>query len=406
MLDRKWLIQNQEAYETSCKKRNIQSQYDLFLEKEKNLKEIIKIQEKKRFEQKQIKNFNEQAVALKNELIKLNEKKDFYENDLNNWLMIQPNIVLEEAPYGIDEKDNKVVFESHFSKKTEEKHHEDIIKNLIMKDESVNLSGSRFVIFKKSLSKLKNALAKFMIENNEKFGYELYSVPYLVNESALYGTGQLPKFSEDAFKTTENKWLISTGEVSLLNMFKDYVFQEFDLPKLCMTYSPCFRSEAGSGGRDTKGIIRLHQFHKVELVSICKPEDANAIHQKQLECAKNILNTLKLPYQVLLLCAADSAFTASLQYDIEVWMPGMNKFVEIASCSQCSNFQAIRTNIKYKTDKKNEFVYTLNGSSLPIERLIAAICENYYFENKILIPDCLQDELKGKYINVETDEIC
>lgn len=366
------------------------------------LRKIITTQESIRFEQNKIKNYNEQAILLKKQFIELSEERKLLENQIEEFLINQPNILLDLVPIGKSEADNLVIEETGNNSCENKIPHFDLIENLIMKNEAAIVSGTRFVILKNALSKLKNALHQYMLESNMQERYEEYTIPYLVNEECLFGTGQLPKFAMDAFKTTENKWLISTGEISLVNIWRDKIFNAQDLPKLCMTFSPCFRSEAGAAGKDTKGLIRLHQFHKLELVTICTKEDADKMHEKKLNAAKKILNALNLPYRVLLLCGADTGFTATKQYDIEIWMPGMQRYLEVASCSQCGNFQAIRANIRYRNnDGKLEYAHTLNGSSLPIERLLAAIIENYWQYDRLIIPQILRPYTKFEYIQYD-----
>lgn len=358
---------------------------------------MIQKQETARAKQKQLKGASDEAKQLKTELADLTQARTEAEEKLCEFLINEPNILLDIVPAGIDEKDNKKIFETKHEKKIGIPHY-DLIDKLTLQEEAANLSGSRFVVLGNALSKLKNALVNWMLEENEKQGYQEYTAPSLVNESALFGTSQLPKFAQDAFQTTDGKWLASTAEVALVNLFGGKILEDGET-KLCMSFSPCFRSEAGSAGRDTKGLVRLHQFHKLELVTICKAEDAEKYHEKQLETAKNLLNKLGLHYQVLLLCGADSGFSAAKQYDIEVWMPGLQRYLEIASCSQCGTFQAVRANIRYKSDGKLEYMHTLNGSALPIERLLAAIIENYYEDGKVQIPAILKPYIKADYIS-------
>jgi len=399
-LERKWLLNNQEKHQASALKRNIaqdtaQTDFAKLSKLDIQLREIITKQETTRAEQNQIKGFNDQARALKDALVELTNERNNIESKVHEFLINQPNILLDEVPAGKSEADNVVIFETTKSNKITTPHY-DLIDDLVMKDEAAHISGSRFVILKSALSMLKHALTSFMLEMNRNQGYEEYTVPYVVNESALFGTGQLPKFAEDAYQLTQGQWLISTGEIALVNMFGNRFFNEHELPKLCMTFSPCYRSEAGSASRDTKGLIRLHQFHKLELVTICTKENANAMHEKKLNAAKKILDALELPYRILLLCGADTGFTAAKQYDIELWLPGMQRYLEIASCSQCGTFQAVRANIKYKTsDGKNEYAHTLNGSALPIERLLVGIIEKYSTTDGIMIPKVLEAYMNG-----------
>lgn len=404
MLDKKFLIENPQIYEENMRKRNANSDFATFQELHTQHKTLINEIQALRTQQKQIVGFSEEAKTIKEQISTLEITERKLEQKLQKWLYEQPNLLLDEVPSGKTEEENQVIFQTPIpaTPKNVQPHY-DLIDNLVMKEESSNLSGSRFLVLKKELAKLKRALMNFLIQHNEENGYEFYDVPFIVNEECLYGTGQLPKFREDAFQLTNNQWLISTGEIPLVNLFANKCFAEEDLPKLCTTYSACFRSEAGSASRDTKGMIRLHQFHKVELVSICTEENVEFYHQKQLETAKKALDKLGLAYRVILICSGDTGFTAQKQYDIEVWLPGSDRFVEIASCSQCGTFQARRANIKYKNkDKKNCFAYTLNGSSLPLERLIAAIIENYYDseKNAFNIPLVLQSFMGTKTIHV------
>lgn len=401
MLDKKFLRANREIYEASLKRRGLNSNYEEFVKLDQTANKIITEEEEIRSTQKKIKEFNDEARTLKEKLGILNQKREKSETELRDWLLNQPNLLHPDVPAGKDETENVEVF-SFGHRNLKGIPHYDFFDQLIMKEEAAKLSGARFVIFKSALAKLHRALSTWMLQKNKELGYEEYIVPYLVNEEAFYGTGQLPKFAQDAFQTTDGKWLISTAEVSLVNIFRDKIFEEEELPKLCMAYSPCFRSEAGAAGRDTRGMIRLHQFHKVELVTLCRAEDASFFHEKKRNAAENLLQDLKLPYRIILLCGGDAGFSAYKQYDIEIWMPGLQRYLEIASCSQCETFQARRANIRYRTSEGLKFVHTLNGSSLPIERTISAILENYLnADGSITIPEVLQDFCEGKIISKE-----
>lgn len=401
MLDKKFLIANLDIYEENMRKRNMHSEYELFAKLFYKNKELTSKLESLRYEQKNIHSLNERAVELKNKISVIKEELAEINEPLNEWLLNQPNILSEDVPEGVDETFNKIIFQTEIDEKESAPHYE-IMGDLIMEEESTLLSGSRFLILQDDLSELKRALVNFMIDNNRSSGYKFFDVPCIVNDVCFYGTGQFPKFIDDAFGLENGQWLISTGEVSLVNLFRNRLFEPKDLPILATTYTPCFRKEVGSAGRDTKGIVRLHQFHKVELVTICKPEDAEMYHLKQLETAQLILNALHIPYRILLLCSGDTGFTAKKQYDIEMWMPGSKKFLEIASCSQCGDFQARRANIKYRKDDQKNYVSTLNGSSLAIERLIAGIIENHYDieSNSIIVPQILRDYLKKSHISL------
>jgi len=261
------------------------------------------------------------------------------------------------------------------------------------------VSGSRFVITSGYLAKLERALSSFMLDiHTKEHGYQEVNVPYLVKEDAMYGTGQLPKFSEDQYKTDDDMWLIPTAEVPLTNLVREKIVDEKSLPLRYTSFTQCFRKEAGAAGRDTRGLVRLHQFPKVELVSITKPEDSEEELERMLSCAEKILQLLELPYRVLLLSTGDIGFSSYKTYDLEVWFPSEKKYREISSCSNCLDFQARRMNAKFKdkSAKKNLFLHTLNGSGVAVGRALAAILENYYDKTGVInIPSVLQPYMNG-----------
>ena len=311
-------------------------------------------------------------------------------SDLNNLLLDIPNIPDQSVPNGKDENDNVVVkkYGSITSKNTLD--HLEITKD-IDTDTASKIAGSRFSVLKGELPKLQRALISFMIDNAVKNGYEEYYVPFMANTDSLIGTGQLPKFEEDLFKANENLYLIPTAEVPLTNLFRDEFVNEDDLPIKVTSHTPCFRSEAGSYGKDTRGLIRQHQFEKIELVQITKPDNSMECLDNLLSNACQILDLLELPYQVVELCTGDLGFSSAKTFDIEVWMPSQNKYREISSCSNFTDFQARRANIKFKNKDGNHFVHTINGSGLAVGRcLIALIENNYNGSNSINIPDCLK----------------
>ena len=311
-------------------------------------------------------------------------------NDLNNLLLDIPNIPDQSVPNGKDENDNVVVkkYGSITSKNTLD--HLEITKD-IDTDTASKIAGSRFSVLKGELPKLQRALISFMIDNAVKNGYEEYYVPFMANTDSLIGTGQLPKFEEDLFRANENLYLIPTAEVPLTNLFRDEFVNEDDLPIKVTSHTPCFRSEAGSYGKDTRGLIRQHQFEKIELVQITKPDNSMECLDNLLSNACQILDLLELPYQVVELCTGDLGFSSAKTFDIEVWMPSQNKYREISSCSNFTDFQARRSNIKFKNKDGNHFVHTINGSGLAVGRcLIALIENNYNGSNSINIPDCLK----------------
>jgi seryl-tRNA synthetase len=260
------------------------------------------------------------------------------------------------------------------------------------------ISGSRFVVLRGGIAKLERALGQFMLDMASKHGYEECQVPLLVRETAMFGTGQLPKFEEDLFKTTDGRYLIPTAEVSLTNLVSDQIVETESLPLRFTALTPCFRSEAGSAGRDVRGILRQHQFNKVELVSIVKEEDGEVELERMLGAAEAILQAFELPYRVMLLCGGDMGFSARKTYDIEVWVPGQKTYREISSCSYCGDFQARRMNARHKVrgQKGTQFVHTLNGSGVAVGRLLIAIMENYQNEDgTITVPTSLRSYMGG-----------
>jgi seryl-tRNA synthetase len=315
-----------------------------------------------------------------------------------------PNLPADDVPQGKDEHDNKelrVVGEKptfSFAPKP----HDDLGVALGLMDfeGAAKLSGARFVVLKGALARMERALASFFLDMNVAAGYTEMAPPFMVKDAAMYGTGQLPKFSEDLFKTTNDFWLIPTAEVPLTNLVADSIIEEEKLPIRMTAYTPCFRSEAGSAGKDTRGMIRQHQFSKVEMVSITTPEQSQAEHERMTGQAEAILQKLGLSYRVVLLCTGDMGFSAEKTYDIEAWMPGQNAYREISSCSNCGAFQARRMKARFKRGKDNIPVHTLNGSGLPIGRTMVAIIENYQEEDgSIRVPEALVPYMGLKKIN-------
>ena len=320
--------------------------------------------------------------------------------DLNNLLFDIPNIPDESVPIGKDENDNVVIkkYGSITSKNTLD--HLEITDD-IDTDIAAKIAGSRFSVLKGELPKLQRALISFMIDNAVKNGYEEYYVPFMANADSLIGTGQLPKFEEDLFKANENLYLIPTAEVPLTNLFRDEFVNKDDLPIKVTSHTPCFRSEAGSYGKDTRGLIRQHQFEKIELVQLTKPENSMTCLDNLLSNACQILDLLELPYQVIELCTGDLGFSSAKTFDIEVWMPSQNKYREISSCSNFTDFQARRANIKYKTKNGNHFVHTINGSGLAVGRCLIALIENNYDGTDIIkIPSCLEKYFGSDQIKI------
>jgi seryl-tRNA synthetase len=261
------------------------------------------------------------------------------------------------------------------------------------------ISGARFVVLSGGLARLERALAAFMLDlHTREYGYIEVAPPLLVRDDTAFGTGQLPKFAEDLFRTTNGLWLIPTAEVPLTNLVADEILDEVALPLRFTAWTPCFRSEAGAAGKDTRGMIRQHQFNKVELVSIAHPDQAHEEHERMTACAEEVLKRLDLPYRVVLLCAGDMGFSSRKTYDIEVWLPAQNTYREISSCSQCGEFQARRMNARFKPKegKGNRFVHTFNGSGLAVGRTLIAVLENHQQEDgSIAIPSALRPYMGG-----------
>lgn len=314
-----------------------------------------------------------------------------------------PNIPFEDVPQGADEHGNVEVRRHGEPRKFNyaPKDHADIGEKMGLMDfeAAARMSGARFVVLKGQLARMERALTQFMLDvQTEQNGYVEHVTPLMVRDEAAFGTGQLPKFEEDLFRTNTGHWLIPTAEVSLTNIYREQIVDADVLPSRMTAATPCFRSEAGSAGRDTKGMIRQHQFIKVELVSITKPDESQAEHERMTKCAEGILERLGLPYRTVLLCTGDMGFGARKTYDLEVWLPSQNTYREISSCSNCGDFQARRMDAKFRPEKgaKPEFVHTLNGSGLAVGRTLVAILENYQREDgKVDVPQALIPYMNG-----------
>jgi seryl-tRNA synthetase len=409
MHDIKFIRQNPELFDKAMLSRGC----------EFKAQTLIELDEKKREKQTQIQelqslrnDFAKKIAILKKEgknadeilqKSKENNQKlaeleaDFTLDEKLNEILAQiPNIPDESVPFGKDENDNVEVEKwgeiPQFD--FEVKSHYEIGESLKMLDfeQSSVISGARFSTLSGGIAKLERALSNFMLDVATEFGYEEISPPNLVKDDAMFGSGQLPKFSEEAFQTKDGYWLIPTAEVSLVNLVAKKTLQEAELPVKMTAYTPCFRSEAGSAGKDTRGMIRQHQFKKVELVAITTPEKSKDEHEKMTNVACEILKRLELPFRKLLLCSGDMGFSSIKTYDLEVWLPSEGRYREISSCSNCGDFQARRMNAKYKKDGKNQFVHTLNGSSLAVGRCIVAILENYQQKDgSVIVPKALKN---------------
>ena len=414
MLDIKKLRDNFDDVQISLKKRGYKIDKSLFFSLEDSRKELQINVEKLQAERKKLssefgklKASGEDTSDLKNTIDQLNVDLESKDSDLqelltkqNNLMLDMPNIPDSTVPEGTDEDDNKVLSEHGKIISTNNLDHLEIT-NKIDTEIASKLAGSRFAVLKGDMVKLQRSLINFMIDCAIENGYEEYYLPYMANESSLIGTGQLPKFEEDLFKASEKLYLIPTAEVPLTNLFRNEFINEKDLPIKVTSHTPCFRSEAGSYGKDTRGLIRQHQFEKIELVQITHPNESMKCLENLLNNACEILDKLCLPYRIIELCTGDLGFSSSKTFDIEVWMPSQNKYREISSCSNFTDFQARRANIKYKSQDGNNFVHTINGSGLAVGRCLIALIENNYDgKDSIKIPDCLIDYFGSSTINV------
>jgi seryl-tRNA synthetase len=418
MLDIKFLRENIEKVEEMLKARNTSVDLSEFKSIEKNRRKLITETEslkaernKKNKEIAQLKKNGKMDKALIDEMQvisgkikKLDAELKIMEEKLENIAMIIPNMLHESVPVGKDENDNQV-YKTWGEKPEfnfEPKEHYVIGEKLDILDfeRAAKLTGARFSLYKGFGAKLERALINFMLDlHTSEHGYTEILPPFMVNRKTMTGTGQLPKFEEDLFKIEGlDYFLIPTAEVPVTNIFADEILNEKELPVYYTAYTPCFRSEAGSYGKDTKGLIRQHQFNKVELVKFSKPEDSYNELEKLLQNAETVLQRLNIHYRVVTLCSGDTGFSASKTYDIEVWLPGLNKYREISSCSNFEDFQARRAKIRFKRKGKKgtEFVHTLNGSGLAVGRTLVAVLENYQQEDgSVKIPEALQPYMNG-----------
>ena len=342
-----------------------------------------------------ITSLQENINNLKTKKQELEEEVRVLEEDLNSIILGVPNMPDESVPVGADEDEN-IILEVVGQKPTfdfEPKEHWDLTNGWIDFERGVKIAKSRFSALKGDGARLERALINYMLDFNRQRGFQEWYVPFMANSNTLQGTGQLPKFADDLFKIEgEDLYLIPTAEVSLTNLFNDEILEEAELPLLLTSYTPCFRKEAGSAGRDTRGLIRQHQFDKVEMVAITTPEQSAEVFTKMVACASDLLTSLGLPHQKMQLCTGDLGFSAATTIDLEVWLPGQNKYREISSISNTRDFQSRRAKIRYKdANKKNILTHTLNGSSLAVGRTLVAIMENYQNEDgSVRIPEVLK----------------
>ena len=406
----KEIRKNLDFFKKKIKERKCNIDIDKLIILDKENREFIRKKESLEQEKKSLSkskdasNF-EKSKSLTKNINEILTKQSLLQEQINLILYNIPNIASDDVPIGEDEKSNKFIKKIGNINKFEFKikSHVDIgeKKNQIDFKTSSKISGSRFVVINSNYALLERALINFMLDIHvNKFSYKEVSPPLIVNENVMFGTGQLPKFEEDQFEIKlsndeERKFLIPTAEVVLTNLVRDSILELKELPIRFVGATPCFRKEAGSYGKDTKGMMRQHQFYKVELVSIVEPNNSLSELDRMLNCAEEILKLLEIPYQVLLLSSGDMGFSAEKTFDIEAWIPSENSYREISSCSSCGTFQAKRMNTKYKDSRKIDFVATLNGSGLAVGRLMIALMENYQNQDgSVTIPSVLR-----KYMN-------
>ena len=408
MHDINFIRENPNLFDELLKKRFIEPKSDEIITLDRKKRDILTKSQELRAERKNLSssfsdlnevdkaNLQKKVQLIKNNIDELENDISIIDEQLKNTLSSLPNLPHNDVPIGKDESSNKLIKQVgkipsfSFTPKSHYELGEDL--EMIDFEQAGKVSGTRFVYLKKNIAQLERAIANFMLDKHtNEFEYTEINPPNLVRDAAAFGTGQLPKFSEDLFKTNTNHWLIPTAEVPLTNLVLDTIVSDKNLPLRYTAWTPCYRSEAGAAGRDTRGMIRQHQFSKVELVSITGEDESEKELERMLNCATSILDDLKIPYQIILLSSGDMGFSAEKTYDIEVWLPGEEKYREISSCSNCNSFQARRMNARYKDTDQNKFVHTLNGSGLAVGRTLIAIMENYQNEDgSISIPQVLK----------------
>lgn len=414
MLDVKLIRQETEKVLASLKRRKSEFSLDEFLAKDKEWRNLVSksetIQASLKNKSKEIglamkekrdaESIKAEVAALKNEKDKIDLDLEKVTFEMNDVLLRLPNLPMDDVPTGAGEEDNKMVRKWGEPKKysfTPKEHDEiGVALGILDFERGVKISGTRFTFICGDGARLERALISFMLEEHRKRGYVEYCPPLLVLPETMQGTGQLPKFEEDLYKTNVGNFLIPTAEVPLTSYYRNEFIDVTETKKLT-AYTPCFRSEAGSAGKDVKGMIRQHQFDKVELVKICHPKNSVQELETMTADAENIMQLLKIPYRTMALCTGDMGFSAAKTYDIEVWLPGQNKYREISSCSNCTDFQGRRANIKFKDDSGNHPVHTLNGSGLAVGRTLVAILENYQqADGSVQIPEVLIPFMYGQ----------
>ncbi len=419
MFDIRWIRENADAFDAGLALRGTEPHAARLIELDEarraHLQKLQDAQSRRNSASKEIGQAmgagdTEKADALKAEVGDLKsviqsgeEEERRIDEELNAILCTLPNLPLDEVPAGKDEADNVEVRRVGDVKPLgfEAKQHFEIGEALGLMDfeTAAKMSGARFTVLKGGLARLERAIGQFMLDmQTTEHGYTEVNPPLLVRDEALFGTGQLPKFADDLFHTTDERWLIPTSEVPLTNLVRERILETDELPVRVTALTPCFRAEAGAAGRDTRGMIRQHQFWKVEMVSVTAPETSRDELNRMTGCAEEVLKRLELPYRVMALCAGDMGFGAQMTYDIDVWLPGQDAYREISSCSVCGEFQARRMNarVREETGKGTRFVHTLNGSGLAVGRTLIAVMENYQqADGTIAIPDALKAYMGG-----------
>lgn len=420
MHDIKWIRDNADAFDAALARRGVAPTAAQILGVDERLRAVVTrlqdAQAARNAKSKEIgaaKAKGEDAepilkavTALKDEIQAGEEEERILKTDLDEILSTLPNILDDQVPDGKDESANVEIRTwgepSVFD--FEARDHVDLGEGLRLMDfeAAARMSGARFVVLKGALARLERALGAFMLDvQTGESGYMEVNAPLLVRDEAAFGTGQLPKFSDDLFRTTNGFWLIPTAEVSLTNLVREQILDAGELPLRFTALTPCFRSEAGAAGKDTRGMIRQHQFTKVELVAVVAPEDSEAEHERLTGCAEEILKRLELPYRVAVLCAGDTGFGARKTYDIEVWLPGQGRYREISSCSNFGDFQARRMRTRYRAagEKQPRHPHTINGSGLAVGRTLVAVLENYQQpDGSIKVPPALQPYMGGQSV--------
>lgn len=417
MFDIRYIRENPEEFDKAMARRGLEAQSAALLTLDEERRavqtDLQEVQAERNDKSKQIGEIKksggdaqaimDEVAALKDKMAALEERERTVAESLNQHLAGLPNIMAADVPDGADEEDNKEIRKWGEIKHQSGPDHAEIGEALGMMDfeTAAKMSGARFTLLSGLLARLERALAQFMLDlHTGEHGYTETSPPLLVRDNALFGTGQLPKFAEDQFRSKDtDHWLIPTAEVPLTNIVAENIVEEDYLPRRYCAFTACFRSEAGAAGKDTRGMLRQHQFYKVELVSVTAPEKSEAEHERMVECAEKVLQQLELPYRTVVLCSGDTGFGAQKTYDIEVWLPGQEKYREISSCSNCGDFQARRMNARFKGkgDKKTQFVHTLNGSGVAVGRALIAVIENYYdpADGGIFVPEVLKPYMGG-----------